>query len=424
MQIADQSAEHLRSHIEAVVSQGASGWVLAASGAPVTVEAWANGRLIGKTIADDYRSDIVAAFPGYSRATRSGFFVAFDPKTFDDGTLTRVEIIACTPGHRSLIGTDLVLRTDALQERMRAAPSVVTGPFPREILTAVSALWPDSGHSHSDTTEKISVLLSMSGTRSLPIVTNYARYLRSCWSHFRFIDRHFPDTNDVAGSAKDFLCKTTSPHEMISIAHHLYVLRSFGVDGALAEFGCFKGCSSSMLSYACSLLGIKMHIFNSFEGLPPSASIHYQAGDFRGSFDDVRSNIERFGAIDAVTFHKGFFAETLATTPVPDLMALWMDVDLTSSARDVMPAVARLSPSGALFSHECIPDNFIDHVPRPATHENDDVVAPILETLNQRGLQPQGIFLHGNTGAFWDKDKGHEVLANDVLIKLIKAIDA
>jgi O-methyltransferase len=40
------------------------------------------------------------------------------------------------------------------------------------------------------------------------------------------------------------------------------------VEEEFAEFGCFEGYSSAMLSYACRELELKMHILDSFEDLP------------------------------------------------------------------------------------------------------------------------------------------------------------
>ena len=64
-----------------------------------------------------------------------------------------------------------------------------------------------------------------------------------CGALFSCSEYQYPEAG-----RKDFLCKANSPIEMISIAHHLYVMKSYGITGDFAEFGCFKGFSSSMLS--------------------------------------------------------------------------------------------------------------------------------------------------------------------------------
>ena len=96
----------------------------------------------------------------------------------------------------------------------------------------------------------------------MPVFADYARYLSATFAHCRFVERHFPQTNRTAvPGSTDFHSKPNSIRELFAIIHQLYVLKSWGVEGEFAEFGCFKGYSSAMLSYACRQLGLKMHIF-------------------------------------------------------------------------------------------------------------------------------------------------------------------
>ena len=80
---------------------------------------------------------------------------------------------------------------------------------------------------------------------------------------------------------------------------------------------------------------------------PPDGSAEVARKQIK--FDDVRFNVRRFQQETIEAFHRA------------DALQDWwegMDVDLDSSARDVMPAAAILSPIGAIFSHECSADNF------------------------------------------------------------------
>jgi hypothetical protein len=210
----------------------------------------------------------------------------------------------------------------------------------------------------------------------------------------------------------------------MSIAHHLYVLKSYGISGAFAEFGCFKGYSSAMLSYACSLLGIRMHIFDSFEGLPPSDSLHYKAGEFRGSINEVQENIRIYGAPDVVEYHKGYFNSSIpACAPtMTDLAIIWMDVDLFSSAVDVMSLSPKLDVRGAIFSHECQSAQFADGKIIAGAQSPDNVVAAIVQRFNARNIAITGRFVSGCTGAFWCKRDGIPVLANSCLMSMLASI--
>jgi hypothetical protein len=171
-----------------------------------------------------------------------------------------------------------------------------------------------------------------------------------------------------------------------------------------------------MLSEACFQLGIPMHVFDSFAGLPPSESAYYQAGEFMGSLPEVQRNVSAFGKREAVTFHPGFFADTL---PRSDLhpICIWMDVDLESSSRDVMTILGRLPVESCLFSHECCPEYFL-----PAgiagARGPDSVMGPILDSFQENGREITGRFIFGNTGAFWDRNRGIPVMAVQELIRI------
>jgi hypothetical protein len=97
-----------------------------------------------------------------------------------------------------------------------------------------------------------------------------------------------------------------------------------------------------------------------------------------------------------------------------------MDVDLATSSRDVMKLLGRLPPVSCVFSHECLPENF---GPGGITYRPgvDDVVEPIVEAFQREGRVAAGRFVAGNSGAFWDRDRGLPVLPVDALMR-VKAL--
>ena len=159
-----------------------------------------------------------------------------------------------------------------------------------------------------------------------------------------------------------------------------------------------------------------MHVFDSFAGLPPSESDYYQAGEFMGSMPEVQRNVSAFGKIEAVTFHPGFFADTL---PKSDLqpMCIWMDVDLESSSRDVMTILGRLPVESCLFSHECCPEYFLP-TGIAAARGPDSVMGPVLDAFRNNERDITGTFIFGNTGAFWDRNRGIPVMPVNELIRI------
>ncbi len=135
-------------------------------------------------------------------------------------------------------------------------------------------------------------------------------------------------------------------------------------DGDIAEFGCFKGASSVILSIGAAATGRRLIIFDSFEGLPEpdetvrtvasKTIIDYRKGMYAGRLDEVRGNIERLGEPDRVQYVKGFFSETLRTRPDGErYVFIFEDADLVSSVRDVLRwAWPRLNSGCPFFSHE------------------------------------------------------------------------
>jgi hypothetical protein len=249
---------------------------------------------------------------------------------------------------------------------------------------------------------------------------HYLLYLHQMATRFELISRRFPPVNTrITPGSKDMACVASSVDEMLAISNHLYVLRSHGLGGAFTEFGCFKGFSSSCLSHACAALGLEHHIFDSFRGLPPSGSGYYAGGDFAGSLEEVQNNITAFGDIRCVKFFPGYFSDSLPHyqgTP----LAIWMDVDLRSSAEDVMQILPRLARNSLVFTHECRPENFADGRVVSSNTE-DDVLPPILKAFAEDGRMATGTYLTGYTGAVWDRRDGIPPLSVTSVRNLIAA---
>ena len=69
------------------------------------------------------------------------------------------------------------------------------------------------------------------------------------------------------------------------------------VRGDVIECGTWKGGSATNLSLACRIVGRKLRIFDSFEGLPEGDPLDreaksYKRGDWAGTIEEVQSNIE------------------------------------------------------------------------------------------------------------------------------------
>lgn len=130
------------------------------------------------------------------------------------------------------------------------------------------------------------------------------------------------------------------------------------VIGNIVECGSWQGGSAANLSLICRITNRKLLIFDSFEGLPINQSIdrqgHYDTGSFCGSLEEVKKNIERYGAIECCEFIKGWFDDTLPELDSPVLLA-FLDVDLELSLETCVRYIwPNLTDQGYMFIDEYV----------------------------------------------------------------------
>jgi hypothetical protein len=137
------------------------------------------------------------------------------------------------------------------------------------------------------------------------------------------------------------------------------------VEGCVVECGSYKGRSTASLSLACSLCGRRLEVFDSFEGLPePSAhdKSHvvvdvneiqtYSKGGFRGTLDEVKTNVSKYGEISVCNFNVGYFDKTLPGFN-KKCVFVFLDVDLKDSLETCLIYLwPNLQDNCYLFTHE------------------------------------------------------------------------
>ena len=186
-----------------------------------------------------------------------------------------------------------------------------------------------------------------------------ARFLRARWpiavplaTRLRLVWRFVAITNHVRAYH--------TQAEMLAVADA--VLARAGTPGlTVVECGCGKGAGTAKLSLVCRLAGARLLAFDSFRGVPPNAEVdakldgtpvRFFAGAFRGRIAEVRHTVRRFGAPEVVTYHRGWFADTLRDFAEPVDVAL-LDVDLVSSTRTCLAALwPRRRAGGVVFSQD------------------------------------------------------------------------
>jgi O-methyltransferase len=403
--------------VEIVSADCVYGWAAAQPGIR-EIRVYVAGQQIGVAHLGLPRPDVAAGRPDLPSdlAGRSGYFFKM-PAGSTAWSQPEVQVVLMQDDgatHELYRGCIIVSADDV--------PTTVSrSPFPREVCALLAAVNPQFASSEwtdalsRAAVEEISRLIT-SGSKEILGLHPWLRYLKSVWASFEYVQCHFPRFGEADPFRKDAVWTTNSHVELFAIAHHLYVLRSYGLSGSFLEFGCFQGFSTSMLSVACRELNITMEVFDSFQGLPSSSSAYYREGEFAGSLDDVRRHVSQFGNLEGIEFHPGFFAQTVHQITSPPL-CVWMDVDLGTSSRDVMQILRLLPAASCVFSHECVEENFGPEGIRYRSGA-DDVVEPIVEAFRRERRIPVGRFIAGNTGAFWDRDHGLPVLPIESLLRV------
>jgi len=128
-----------------------------------------------------------------------------------------------------------------------------------------------------------------------------------------------------------------------------------GLFGCIVECGTFKGGSAVTLSLVADLCGRELHIFDSFAGLPPVVGPQadtYKAGDWCGTLQEVKKNLDHYGRPKVCTLHPGFFSSSLPMFSEPCVLA-FVDVDLVQSLSDCLKYLwPQMQPGCHFFIHE------------------------------------------------------------------------
>jgi hypothetical protein len=131
------------------------------------------------------------------------------------------------------------------------------------------------------------------------------------------------------------------------------------VEGVVVECGCWYGGSTANLSLICEVVGRRLIVYDSFEGLPaPEPGDRYAnpqaTGLLRADLEEVRENVRRCGALECCDFRKGWFRDTLPHHEEPIVLA-FLDVDWQASLDDCMTHLwPHLVDTGYVFIDEFV----------------------------------------------------------------------
>lgn len=133
------------------------------------------------------------------------------------------------------------------------------------------------------------------------------------------------------------------------------------IDGAVVEFGCYRGTTTLFLRRMLNALGSdkELHAYDSFEGLPAKnaqdnsvAGDQFIAGELTVSKKDLLLEFRKASLAPPIV-HKGWFNE-LGSSDLPNTIAFaYLDGDFYASIIDSLRLVwPRLQPGGVV----CIDD--------------------------------------------------------------------
>lgn len=172
-----------------------------------------------------------------------------------------------------------------------------------------------------------------------------------------------------------------------------------GIPGDFVETGVWRG-GCSIYARAClnqaGAVERTVWACDSFEGLPKPNAAKYAADEgydlsqneyLSVPLERVQENFRRFDLLEGVRFLKGWFRDSLPTSPIERIAVLRLDGDLYESTMDALGALYdRVAPGGFV-----IVDDYGNWPPcKKAVHD----------FLRSRGLSPEIINIDG-FGAYW-----------------------
>jgi O-methyltransferase len=151
------------------------------------------------------------------------------------------------------------------------------------------------------------------------------------------------------------------------------------LDGSFAEIGVYRGGTAKLLAHVADEHGRKLHLFDTFEGMPSVDADHdrHAKGDFaRTSLASVQAFVSRHAS---PVFHPGFFPETAAPVKDETFSLVHVDVDIAPSVEACCEFFyPRMVPGGVMvfddYGFTSCPgaklatDAFFERKPEPVLH--------------------------------------------------------
>jgi O-methyltransferase len=123
----------------------------------------------------------------------------------------------------------------------------------------------------------------------------------------------------------------------------------------VVEAGCWQGGSTIKLSIICDMLGYRLVVFDSFQGVEHVPGDPF-SGKYSAALDLVKKNVAMYGQIDVCEFVPGWFSETLAgNTFQHPTQVLYLDCDLAKGTQEVLQGVLPFFVDGGAITSQDYP---------------------------------------------------------------------
>jgi O-methyltransferase len=157
-----------------------------------------------------------------------------------------------------------------------------------------------------------------------------------------------------------------TPRELSVILRQLHVVLKADIPGDIVEFGCYVGTTSVYLAEAIRSSVRTLHLYDSFEGLPPKeaqdaspAGLQFVEGELHATKKQLLHNLKQAG-VPMPRIVKGWFSD-VTPDDVPEMIAFaFLDGDYYQSILDPLKLIwPRLVPGAVVviddYQNEALP---------------------------------------------------------------------
>jgi len=179
------------------------------------------------------------------------------------------------------------------------------------------------------------------------------------WQYFKVFNFRLPVKEKIYIVKKMyeidfFILSGHSAKEMLNIIKYTCQRERKGTE-VFVEAGCWNGGSTAKFSVLCDLFGYKLHVYDSFEGVEQTDDeLAFFGGKYAAPEELVKDNVSKYGKIDVVTFHKGWFKDTFKKLTFDDPVGLvYIDCDLKTGTIEVLEGLKKnFSTNAYIFSQD------------------------------------------------------------------------